>query len=71
MNNRHLERCFGVGVLGIGTVFGATGQEICQNKCWLDIAADFLLPSSLDDYSGALPWVLVGMFFIGYSFRKS
>lgn len=71
MENRTLERCFGVGVLGIGAAFGATRQEICQSRCWLDVAADFVLPSSLDDYSGALPWVLVGLIFIGYSFRKS
>lgn len=71
MTNRILERCFGVGVLAIGAAFGATGQEICQSRCWLDVAADFVLPSSLDAYSGALPWVLVGVFFISYSFRKS
>jgi len=33
-----------------------------------DVVADSVLPSSLDDYSGALPWVLAGPILIGYSF---
>lgn len=64
MRNRTLELCFGVGVVAIGTVFGATGQEICQSKCWLDVVADFVLPSSLDEYSYALQWVLVGLVYL-------
>ncbi|MEJ7686487.1 MAG: hypothetical protein WKG52_05530 [Variovorax sp.] len=65
-----LEFCFGLGAIGIGAAFGISEQEICQNKCWLDAAADFVLPMAFDAYSGAVPWVLIGLLFIGCMSRK-
>lgn len=69
MKIRLLELCFGLGTCGIGAAFGIFKKEICQNRCWLDVAADFVLPLALGAYSGALPWVLIGLLFIGLAFR--
>ncbi|WP_371436584.1 hypothetical protein [Polaromonas sp.] len=70
MKLKSLELWFGLGVCGIGAMFGISEQEICQNKCWLDVAADFVLPSAFDKYSGALPWVAIGLIFIVSACRR-
>lgn len=70
MKTRSLELWFGLGVCGIAAVFGISEQEICQHKCWLDAVSDFVLPSAFDPYSGALPFIAVGLIFIGAAFRR-
>ena len=70
MKVRPLELTFGLGACGIGVVFGISKKEICQNRCWLDVAADFVLPFALEAYSGALPWALIGLVFVGCAFRR-
>lgn len=70
MKIRSLELNFGVSVCGIGAVFAIFEQEICQHRCWIDAASDYVLPSTFAPYSGALPWVAIGLIFIGAAFRR-
>lgn len=70
MKVRRLEFWFGLGLCGVGAVVGISEEEICHNKCWLDVASDFVLPVAFQSYSGALPFVLIGLIFICASFRK-
>lgn len=69
MKPRLLELGFGLGICTVGLVFGILEEEICQNKCWLDAASDYILPTAWDAYSGGLPWAAVGLVFIAAAFR--
>ncbi|MBS0450644.1 MAG: hypothetical protein JSS14_04975 [Proteobacteria bacterium] len=65
-----LEMCIALGLITVGVLLAMTGQEICQNLCWVDKAVDFVLPDALDSFSGGIPIIVVGLVLLGNAWRN-
>ncbi|WP_432726870.1 hypothetical protein [Variovorax sp. W6] len=56
--------------IAFGIFLIVSGEELCHYGCWLDVAADWLLPAALDGASGGLPFLVIGIALLAHLLWK-